>query len=138
MASPRVERLEQTYVAINSGDLHEALTIADPAIVWQTPMAFPGAPRFHSRDEVIAYFTAVLRSIEEFRVDVERYDERGNHVLVVQNQFMRGAESGIGMERRMAHLWRFDGELAVEFHAFHDVDEATAEFDQRESSQNRE
>ena len=136
MASARVDRLERTYADINRGDLQSALEVADPAIEWQTPTAFPGAPRFHSRDEVIAFFTEAMRSVEGFRIDVESYDERGDHVLVVQRHSMRGAESGIPAERRMAHLWRFDGERAVEFEAFLDVDAATAAFAERESAPN--
>jgi ketosteroid isomerase-like protein len=138
MASPRVERLERTYSEMNQGRLDEALAIADPAIVWQTPTAFPGAPRFHSRDEVVAFFTEVLRSVDELRIEVESYDERGDQVLVVQRHFMRGAASGIDTERRMAHLWRFEGDRAVEFEAFHDVDEAVAEMERRETGEKRE
>jgi ketosteroid isomerase-like protein len=138
MASGRVERLEQTYRDMNRGDLEGALAVADPAIEWQTPTAFPGAPRFHSRDEVFAFFTEVLRTIDEFRIEVESYDERGGHVLVIQRQFMRGLESGIDTDRRMAHLWRFEGDRAVELEAFHEVDEAIAELDQRVNRRKRE
>jgi ketosteroid isomerase-like protein len=138
VASPRVRRLEQTYEAFNAGDLERAFAVADPAIEWQTPMEFPGAPRFHSRDEAREFFTDVLRSYESFRIEVERFVERDDHVLVVQRHFGRGAESGIDTERRMAHLWHFDGDRAVAFQAFLDVDEAAAELERRRNPGKRE
>jgi uncharacterized protein len=138
MASPRVERLERTYVEINRGNLGAAMAVADPAIVWQTPAAFPGAPRLHSRHEVIAFFTEALRAVHEFRIDVESYDERGDHVLVIQRHTMRGARSGIATERRMAHLWRFEGNRAVEFEAFLDVDDALVAMARRGNRRKRE
>jgi len=80
----------------------------------------------------------VLRSVEAFRIEVESYDERGDYVLAIQRHSMRGPQSGIDTQRRMAHLWRFEGERAVEFEAFHDVDEAVAELGRRESQPKRE
>jgi len=138
MASPRVERLERTYEEINRGNLGTAMAVADPAIVWQTPAAFPGAPRLRSRHEVIAFFSEALRAVDEFRIEVESYDERGDHVLAIQRHTMRGARSGNPTERRMAHLWRFEGNRAVEFEAFLDVDEAVAEFERRGNPAKRE
>jgi uncharacterized protein len=138
MASPRVERLERTYVEINRGNLGAAMAVADPAIVWQTPTAFPGAPRLRSRHEVIAFFSEALRAVDEFRIEVESYDERGEHVLAIQRHFMRGARSGAATERRIAHLWRFEGNRAVEFEAFLDVDEAIAEFERKGNPEKRE
>jgi ketosteroid isomerase-like protein len=138
MASPRVERLERTYVEINRGNLGAAMAVADPAIVWQTPAAFPGAPRLHSRHEVIAFFSEALRAVDEFRIEVESYDERGDHVLAIQRHLMRGARSGVVTERRIAHLWRFEGNRAVEFEAFLDVDEAIAELGRRVNRPKRE
>jgi len=131
VTSPRVRRLEQTYEAFNAGDLDGAFAIADPAIVWQTPMEFPGAPRFESRDAARDFFADALRAFTSFRIEIERYVERGDHVLAVQRHFARGADSGIETERRMAHLWRFDGDRAVAFQAFLDVDQAASELELR-------
>jgi ketosteroid isomerase-like protein len=138
MPTPRVERLEQTYAAFNAGDLERAFAVADEAIVWQTPKEFPGAPRFESRDDARDFFAEALSSFTSFRIEVERYDEQGDHVLAVQRHLARGAGSGIETERRMAHLWRFEGDRAVEFQAFLNVDEAGAELARRENGRNRE
>ena len=138
MSSPRVERLQQTYAAFNAGDLDRAFAVADERISWQTPMDFPGAPRFQSRAEAQQFFATALRSFASFRIEVEDYDERGDHVLVVQRHIGEGADSGIRTERRMAHLWRFEAERAVEFQAFLDVAEATAEIARRETFAKRE
>jgi ketosteroid isomerase-like protein len=137
VASPRVRRLEQTYEAFNGGDLERAFDVADEAIVWQTPMEFPGAPRFESRDAAREFFSQALGSYDSFRIEVERYDERGDHVLAVQRHFARGADSGIETERRMAHLWRFDGDRAVAFQAFLDVAEAAAELERRSEPEDK-
>jgi ketosteroid isomerase-like protein len=133
MASPRVERLEQCWAHVNAGDIEQALEFTDPAIVWQPPAAFPGARRLEGRDEVIAFFEPALRAVAGFRIEAERYIERGDDVLVIQQHYMRGPESGIETTRRMAQLWHFDGDRAVAMDSFHDVDEALAELDRRAS-----
>ena len=129
MTSPRVERLERTYDAFNAGDLDAAFAIADPAIVWQTPTEFPGSPRFESRDDAKAFFENALAAFDSFEIDVERYVERGDRIVVIQYHRGRGVGSGIVTERRMAHLWTFDGDRAVAFRAYLDVDEALGELD---------
>jgi ketosteroid isomerase-like protein len=125
--SPRIERLARTYEAFNDGDLEAAFDIADPAITWQTPTEFPGAPRFDTRDDARDFFATALAAFSEFRIEVERYVEDGDRVAVVQVHRAVGAGSGLPTQRRMAHLWTFEGERAVAFRAYLDADEALAE-----------
>jgi ketosteroid isomerase-like protein len=122
--SPRVERLARTYEAFNAGDLDTAFTIADDRISWQTPTEFPGSPRFESRAEAQAFFAEALRAYSEFSIEVERYVESGDRVAVVQVHRGQGADSELSTERRMAHVWTFDGDVAVAFRAYLDVAEA--------------
>jgi ketosteroid isomerase-like protein len=134
MPSPRVQLLQQCFAHVNAGDLEQALEFTDPAIVWNPPAAVPDSRPWKSRDEVLAGLNPALHSLAAFRIEVERYIESGDDVLVIQWHFLRGTESGIETKRRMAQVWHFEGDRAVGVDSFHDVAEAEALFGRRTSA----
>lgn len=117
-ASENVERVRQGYELWNSGDIEAWLGILDPDVV-TVFAAGPDASVWHGRDAVREWHAQGLETWDGWGVmDVERYVDLGERVLVAVRWRVRGRGSGVEVESRQAHVATLrDGLVTrLEFH----------------------
>ena len=76
----------------------------------------------------IEAFTSITEELDdtigEFRMDVERFIDAGDRVVVIATMRGQGSASGIDVERRHGSVWTIRDGKAVRFQWFHKPDEA--------------
>ena len=76
----------------------------------------------------IEAFTSITDELDdtigEFRMDVERFIDAGDRVVVIATMRGQGSASGIDVERRHGSVWTIRDGKAVRFQWFHKPDEA--------------
>lgn len=63
-----------------------------------------------------------------FRIEAEKFEQKGDRILVLIRWRGRGKGSGIELDAEGAHLWTFREGSVVLFETFRDRDEALAAF----------
>jgi ketosteroid isomerase-like protein len=115
--------VRSSYEAFNRDDLDGALGMMADDIEWHQAQGLPHGGDYHGLAEVRA---AVFDPLDEewwedFRADPAAFLEGEDHVVVLGRYTGRGKETGRELDIPFAHVWRFRGGKAVEFHQFTDT-----------------
>lgn len=116
--SDNVERVRQGYELWNRGDIDAWLEMLDPDVV-TVFAAGPDASVWRGREAVREWHAQGLETWDGWgRMDVERYVDLGERVLVLVRWRVRGRGSGVEVESRQAHVITIGGDLItrLEFH----------------------
>jgi ketosteroid isomerase-like protein len=73
---------------------------------------------------MLATLRDTSESFEDFRLDPQRFFERGDKMVVFLSMTGRGRTSGVPVEEHIAHLWTLRDGIAVELQAFTDPADA--------------
>ena len=112
MSEEIVELARRGYEAFARRDLDSALEMMDPEIEAHDPPEVPDAAIHRGRDAVRRDWEQTLELFDDFSVDLERYFDAGDEVLLYVHYRGRGRESSAEVEARMAHVWTFrDGKV---------------------------
>jgi ketosteroid isomerase-like protein len=95
-----------------------------PGFVVIIPDAYPDTSELRGAGGVRAFFRMLAEAWEDWTFDPEEFIECGDVVLVKVRLCARGRESGVSLDRRTAHVWRFDGDQAESMQVFLDRAEA--------------
>lgn len=58
--------------------------------------------------------------------EVEQVEEHGDSLIISVRHFAHGAGSGVDVERREIHVWRFSGDKVASLTEFPDLESARA------------
>lgn len=134
MTDSIAELLERGYAALQRGDLDAMLKLLDPEVEIRDRPESPDAGVYHGREGVLEALGLNEDAFESFELEPERFVEMGAHVVVILIMRVRGRESGVPVEERIAHLWSVRDGRATRLQVYTDPDDAIAEALRIESS----
>jgi uncharacterized protein len=105
MPSENVEHVRRGIEAFNRGDFDAALEFADPQIEWHDAPDMPDAGTHRGRAAVKKRWQAMHEALEGFYAKPEGFFDGGDQVVVFLRVGGTGRESGIPVDRRVAHVW---------------------------------
>jgi ketosteroid isomerase-like protein len=105
MSSQNVEAVRRGIEAFNLGDYDAALGFADPQIEWHDAPDMPDAGTHRGRDAVRKRWEAMREALEGFYAKPERFFDADDQVVVFLRVGGTGRESGVPVDRSVAHVW---------------------------------
>ena len=127
MTGSIAELLERGYAALQRGDLDAMLEMIDPQVEIRDRPESPDAGVYHGREGALEALGLNDDAFESFELVPERFVEIGAQVVVILMLHVRGRESGITVEERIAHLWTVRNGRATRLQVYTDPDDAIAE-----------
>ena len=111
MAPSNVDIIRNIYRAFNDRRLEDIMPWCAEDVEWHQVGPFPEAQIYRGRDELGRLFGMFLDTFEDFRFDVERLLDSGDHVAVIGTARAHGA-SGLDLETDFVHVCRLrDGKV---------------------------
>ena len=109
----RADAIRAAYEAWNRGEPDAVSGVLDPDFEIRLPDTGMNTGTFRGRDGMRSFLASYLEVFEFFRFDLETLEEAGVRVVAHVHVTARGRGSGVDVELRPAHVWTFEGELAV-------------------------
>ena len=114
MSRENVDRLRPVYDAWRRGAYDEGVQVFHPDIEWRPALEIPGHPGISFGRAAAAKYLADWRETwETYSVEVDRFIDLGERVLVLAREQGRGRESGLEVETQFAQLWTLSEGQAV-------------------------
>jgi ketosteroid isomerase-like protein len=123
MSEENVEIVRRLYRAMDARDVEAAAELVHPDAEW-IPDSRVGEGPARGRENVIRFFTDRAEMFDELRVEIERFWETDDRVLVFVRVTGRGAASGAAFDIRIGHLWTVRDGVVVRGEGYGDRDEA--------------
>ena len=125
MAEERVEWVRRAFEAWQGGDEDEVAALTQGRVAEEFEWHPLYLDRVYTGPEAMWQLRADLyESWQDYRADVERITDLGDHVLVVVHVTGRGPGSGVPVDRRIALLLAFRGEQMLGGRSFPSESEA--------------
>ena len=123
---PRLELLRSFYELWSAGDYVEAATLLfDPDVVLVQPPELPGGGGTYRRYEGLRRaLDEWLEASDYIHAEAERFALGEDTVVATVRLRSRGRHTGMELDRRIGHLFRFRGERAVRWEVYWSPDEA--------------
>jgi ketosteroid isomerase-like protein len=99
-----VEVARRVVDVLNTQDFEAIDKWADPSYEWHSAREMPEAAVHRGVDAVKTFGYEFIEQWEEYRLEVERYVESGDRVLVLARVRARGKGSGASIDRFIAYL----------------------------------
>lgn len=117
--------LARGYAAFAAGDVDAVMSLFRPDIAWHVPGASPLAGDYKGTEQVGGFFGQLQeRSGGTFALEPREILAGPDHVVALVTE--RASMNGSRLDAAAVHVWRFDGEQAVEFVA-HYADQAAVD-----------
>jgi uncharacterized protein len=124
MSQQNVEVVRRIYASWAPGSSPSDSDLLHPDIEWVNP-SNALEPGTRTGLEAFASIIEELNdTIRDLRMDVERFIDAGDRVVVIATMRGHGSASGVEVERRHGSVWTIRDGKAVRFQWFHDPDEA--------------
>jgi ketosteroid isomerase-like protein len=124
-----LEVIRGLYSAMSSRDLEALRAFADehPDFEWQSAPDEPETDVRRGREHNVAYSRELLETFEQLETKVRDVIELGpDEAIFVVHHRVRGASSGVEVERSEAHLWTKEGGRIARLREFATVEDARA------------
>jgi ketosteroid isomerase-like protein len=122
-----VELIRSLYAAMSARDLGtlKAFSDANPDFEWQSAPDEPDPAVRRGQERTMAYSQELLETFEQLETEVREVIDLGPDMAIFAvHHTVRGAASGVEVERSEAHLWtKRDGRIAS-LREFATLDEA--------------
>jgi ketosteroid isomerase-like protein len=119
-----VERLRGMYEAFNR-DKSFDLEFVTPDVEFKQPDDVGGGQGvYHGRDGVTRGLESLVEIFGDVRSEPEQFFDAGEHIVVFVLLSGEMRESSVRVEAPFAHIWRFRGEQADQWHVYTDRQEA--------------
>jgi ketosteroid isomerase-like protein len=122
-----LDAIHRLYDAMNRRDMAElrALGREHPNFSWEANADELDSPGRLEGDELRAYSRELFEIFDELETEiVERIDCGPDHVIFEVRHRVRGAASGVRVDRSEVHLWTVRGDQIESLREFRSVDEA--------------
>jgi uncharacterized protein len=107
MAPGNVDLIRPIYDEWGRGNWQPRFEIYDPHMEWGWSDEFPGLAGVHEDHETPnPRLRTWLSEWEHWRVEVDRYLEIGDHVVVLASYLGRGKGSGVEIRQEGAHVFK--------------------------------
>lgn len=103
------------------------LELMDPEVEVRDRPESPDAGVHHRHAGAREVFNASVETFDHMELIPERFVEEGDGVVVVLLMRGTGRGSGVPVEERIAHLWRFTGEKVSFLQVFTEPEDALAQ-----------
>ena len=118
-ARGNVEIVQSAFDAWDRGDTDAILAVCDEEIVVVQAAELPGVPRLQNGHAgVLEAFALWPGYWDDFRVEVVRMIDLGDHVVVTTNQSGRGKDTGIEVTAQFTFLFTLVGGKITEWRIF--------------------
>jgi ketosteroid isomerase-like protein len=132
MAARRVnphlrQHIELRYDAMNRRDVEalRELRAQHPGFIWESNSDELDAPGRLEGKELAAYTRDLFQIFDELETEViERIDVDPDHMICVVRHRVRGAASGVSVDRQEVHLWTARDDRLESLREFGSVEEA--------------
>jgi ketosteroid isomerase-like protein len=123
---PRVQLLRRFYELWQAGEYVEAATLLfDPEVVLVQPPELPGGGGvYRGVDGLRRALDEWLDASDYIHAEAERFALGDEVVVATVRLRSRGRHTGIELDRRIGHIFRFRGERAVRWEVYWSPDEA--------------
>ena len=119
MSQENVEIVQSTFDAWERGDTDSILAVCDENIVVSQPPEFSGVPpRQYGHAGVLEAFALWPEYWDDFRVEVLRKFDFGDHVVVTTEQSGRSKDSGIEVATQFTFLFTLRDGKVTEWRIF--------------------
>jgi ketosteroid isomerase-like protein len=125
MSAENVALLERIYERWGRGDFDVELS-SRAEMTFALGPEFPDSGEHVGPEGVAAYMRSFLEPWDELTMKAEEMIETGEDVLVRLLQSGIGKSSGVAVELRYFHLWRFEGSRLVRMEAIMEESDAMA------------
>lgn len=126
-ASTNAELIRRGYDAFARQDIPTVLGILHPDITWHVPGRSPISGDYKGHDQVLGFFTEVAqRSAGTFHIGITDVLASGERVVVLCTG--SAERDGRSVSTAQVHVWRIDGERAVDFCEYQGDQQAEDEF----------
>jgi ketosteroid isomerase-like protein len=111
MSQENVEAIAATFAAVQRSDWERAMERVDPAVeLDQTRM--PDGGVYHGRDALFDFFARWFGAWEDLRFELERIEDLGDSVLLLNRMTGRGRSTGADVSVLAADVFTFrDGKI---------------------------
>jgi ketosteroid isomerase-like protein len=124
-----LEGIHRLYDAMNRRDIDalQALGERYPGFTWQSAEDELDTLGTLDATEALAYSRELFEIFEEVQTDIlETIDLQADRAIFVVRHRVRGAASGVRVERHEVHLWTVDQGGALSLREFRTVEDARA------------
>jgi len=126
--SPQMEKqivaLRAAYAAFNRGDIDAAVEPLDAQIEWSEPAEFPGGGTYQGREGAKQYLAQSRAAWAEVISEPEQFITAGSRIVVFVYARVRPKGSNEWQEVRLAGVYTFRHDKAIQMRAFADRQEA--------------
>jgi ketosteroid isomerase-like protein len=123
-----LDTIEHLYDAMNRRDTGtlRRLRVEHPGFSWESNSDELDSPGRLEGEELAAYSRELFEIFDELQTEVlERIDDVGpDHLIFVVRHRVRGAASGVSVDRQEVHLWTARGDRIESLREFGSVEEA--------------
>jgi ketosteroid isomerase-like protein len=105
MSEQNVEIVRSTLDAFNRQGVEAALAYFDPKIEWLGPPEWLEAGLYKGHDGIREIASVWTENFDEFRIDLERAIDAGDHVVALAYQRARIKRSGDRIEQQIGYDW---------------------------------
>jgi ketosteroid isomerase-like protein len=124
VSEQNVELAVRAYRAANANDIKSFLAVMHPEVEFQSSGVYPDiSPAYRGIEGAVNYWKAVRTVWQDFEVEIKRVEDRGDRVLVLLHQHVRGRD-GIPAEHAWGHLFSFADGLVRTVRAYASWEEA--------------
>ena len=100
------EKIDEHFEFEARDDIEGVLRLCDENIVITQPPELPGAtPQQHGHSGVLEAFQIWPEQWDDYRIEILRMADHGDHVLVTTRQSGRGKQSGIRVEMEIMFVF---------------------------------
>jgi len=123
-----IERLANGYVAFAAGDVESALALVHPDIEVDVHTGPPdmGRTTYQGHEGFLANIAEMTDVFDDFKLDPESFDDRGDRIMAVVRVSGRGKMSGAGIDVRLFHVWTLVDEMATRLEVYRAREHALA------------
>jgi ketosteroid isomerase-like protein len=113
MSQENVEIVRGIVEAAARDDWNAAMAAADPSVEWvEMPSLGPDASTYTGIEELRGAINSWIGTWSEYDVEVVRYADAGDDVVVLFRERGQGGVSGAAVERQLGEVWTLrDGKV---------------------------
>jgi ketosteroid isomerase-like protein len=127
MSQENVGIVRAAFDAFGQGDIEGVLRLCDESIVITQPPELPGAtPQQHGHSGVLEAFEIWPDQWDDYRIEIQRTVDLGDHVLVTTRTSGRGKQSGVEVQMDISFVFSLRDEKIIEMQIFMREDQALA------------
>ena len=130
MSAENLDVVRRIYERWKDGDLDGMLEFAAPDFAGEWARDVPGGEVFRGHEGIRESWQRWNESWDQFRMDVDEMQARGDEVFVVTHYTAIGRGSGVPLDLRVPHLWQLRDGRAVRLRMFGDLEKARRRFEE--------